>query len=158
MPVYYSLSPISGMFGEEKEVKCYARAQTDYTVKVKDVARYANEHYGLRLDNYQVSSVISALQQTVIDMLKEGHRVSLGELGTFYYHIDSKVITAKEFAERGFRPSVDINDVTIQWMPSKEMKSLKDHGKLTYRLKATVRAVKAKMKEVMSRPRPQVED
>ena len=157
MPVLYSLSPISGTAGEENEAKCYARAQSARTVEVDEVARYATEHYGLRLDHYQVSSVISALQQSVIDMLKEGNRVSLGELGTFYYHLDSNVITASELAERGFRPAVDIKDVTIKWAPSKEMKSLKNYGKLSFKLKASIRAVKAKMKEVISRPRPQVE-
>ena len=151
MPINYSLAQISGSQRQTEEPRLYARGQSSRTVDVKEVARYATEHYGLRLDHYEVSSVISALQQTVIDMLKDGNRVSLGELGTFYYHLDSKVITASEYAERGFRPATDIKDVTIKWKPSKEMKSLKDHGKLTFKLKATVLAVKEKMKEVLSR-------
>ena len=157
MPVNYTIVKGKKMLNHVSETMYYGRAQSVRTVEVDEVARYATEHYGLRLDHYQVSSVISALQQSVIDMLKDGNRVSLGELGTFYYHLDSNVITASELAERGFRPAVDIKDVTIKWAPSKEMKSLKNYGKLTFKLKASIRAVKAKMKEVMSRPHPQVE-
>lgn len=147
MAINYSLCRIKLTGKNEGTEKFYMRAQSHRTVSVEEVMRYAAEHYGKPFDANDMRKMMAALHQTIIDMLKDGNRVSLGELGTFYCHLDSKSLTAEELADKKFRPSYAVNDVNIKWNPSKELDSLKYHGDVEYKECAQVRQRKAKIRE-----------
>lgn len=130
MSIGFSLSHLRIPAKDEVKTKLYPRAQSDETISLDELSRYAISHYGKIYTPDIVKGVVSVLHQAVMDNLREGKRVSLGEMGTFSYHIESDGITQEEWNERGFRPSTDIKDVTVKWNPSPEMKSLKDEEHL----------------------------
>ncbi|MCQ2129100.1 MAG: hypothetical protein MJZ08_06695 [Bacteroidaceae bacterium] len=152
MAISYSIARNKNLKSEDKENLVYALAQSDKTVNVETVARYAVSHYGPEMHYTQVLKAIDMLKQTAIDLLKDGNRVSLGELGTLFYHIESKSKPESEFQEKGFQPSHDIKDVTVKWSPSTELKSLMQHGNLTFKQRSSLKMRNAMLKEENKKP------
>ena len=149
MPINYSLVKSGASVRNGIEARVYARAQSLRTLDKEEVAKYAAAHYAQFLDYTQVEAAIDALQKSIVDLLCDGNQVSLGELGTFYAHIDSKTIAATEVQEHGFQPLRDIDDVTVKWKPGRLLKSLMKFNHITFKRKPTVEARMAKMKEAM---------
>lgn len=152
MAVLYSLACHKKSIGKKNEDVFYARAQSNQTVSKEEIAKYAVAHYGTLIDYTDVLKVIDMLQMSIVDKLKDGCQVSLGELGTFYYHIESESKTASEIQEKGFVAHRDIKDVTIKWKPSSLMKSLKNFGKLELKRRSLLGPRKEAMKLAKQRP------
>lgn len=152
MSISYSISYKQDVNNKEGEKRVNFRSQANRTMKVEEMARYAVAHYGPEMHHTQLLKAIDMMKQTVIDMLKEGNRVSLGDLGTFYYHIDAPSMTESEFQEKGFKPSRDVKDVVVRWRPSQELKSLMQHGKLDFQQRSTLKLREEIMKERMKNP------
>ncbi|MDO5446449.1 MAG: hypothetical protein Q4F34_01555 [Prevotellaceae bacterium] len=124
MAITFSVSRIRDPRTNNGVTKIYPRAQTTETVALDAVAEYAARHYGLTLDENTIRGAVSALQKSVVDILSDGKRVSLGSLGTFAYHIKSKGMSPSECTTNGFMASRNIDDVTVRWIPNEAMKSL----------------------------------
>lgn len=152
MAILFSLSHHNDFNKKNGEKMVIVLSQTERTVDVNEVAKYAVSHYAPEMHYTQLLKSIDILKQTIIDMLKDGNRVSLGDLGTFFYHIDSKAMPESEFQEKGFHPSRDIKDVTVKWTASNELKSLKQHGELEFKQRSYIYTRKALIKERMRRP------
>lgn len=152
MAIHYVVATCKNVLSNKANLKRYARVQSSRTVQKDELAQYAASHYGVNLDKHCVEAVIDMLQRSLLDFLHDGCRVSMGELGTFYSHIESATKTEEEYAKEGFRPSRDIKDVTVKWQPSEELKSLKNAEFIEFKQSATVRARLAKLKEKKQRP------
>ena len=129
-----------------------ARVQSIRTVGKEEFAKYAARHYGHPMDHIDILAAIERIQLALVDYLRDGNQVSLGELGTFYSHIDGRSVPMSEYEEKGFHPSRDINDVNVKWKPSAELKSLAQYGPLEFQRCALVEARKEKMRESKIRP------
>lgn len=151
MSIFYTISRNTNL-ADRRKVKVYARAQSTHTMSKSQIARYAADHYGVNLDHNNVENIIEMLFKSIIDNLKEGRQVSLGEMGTFYCHLNSESMDEATFFEKGFNASKQIKDVKIKWRPSKQMKSLKDYGELKFQRCSHVEVRKAKLKEAKQRP------
>ncbi|MDO5446821.1 MAG: hypothetical protein Q4F34_03480 [Prevotellaceae bacterium] len=121
MAINYSVGQACNFSGNDEQ-KLYARVQSTQTVSLEEIAKYAASHYGGMVDKMMVMKVVDMLSKSVVDKLKDGCRVSLGDLGTYYAHIKSTGKSVAEIREEGFHPSRDIEDVCVKWSQSQLMK------------------------------------
>ena len=152
MAIKFSISESMAPRGANSESKIHARVQSIRTVGKEEFAKYAARHYGHPMDHIDILAAIERIQLALVDYLRDGNQVSLGELGTFYSHIDGRSVPMSEYEEKGFHPSRDINDVNVKWKPSAELKSLAQYGPLEFQRCALVEARKEKMRESKIRP------
>ena len=152
MAIKYSLPVAGDPRNLNTERKVNARVQSIRTVGKEEFAKYAARHYGHPMDHIDILAAIERIQLALVDYLRDGNQVSLGELGTFYSHIDGRSVPMSEYEEKGFHPSRDINDVNVKWKPSAELKSLAQYGPLEFQRCALVEARKEKMRESKIRP------
>ena len=67
----------------------YANLQNDSTVAIEDLAKHISDHNS-KYNRADIVAVIISVVDCVKEFLLEGHKVALGELGTFYNRIKCK--------------------------------------------------------------------
>lgn len=130
----------------------YLRAQTQRTVELDELTKYAAEHYAGRLSNFEIMQAIDAVQASILDYIKGGNQVSLGELGTFYPHITSNCIPESEFQKTGLKPARDIKNVCVKWKAKGLFKNLLAHDKIDFKIRSHVETRKAMLKQGPTMP------
>lgn len=119
MAVNYSLVKQAVKVGDSKSTKkFYARAQVAGTTSLKQISNMVSSQ--TTVSRADVYAVLISTVTNLIEELKRGNQVELGELGKFRVQIKS------EGAEKAdnFSSSNNITGVNIQFVPGNELKNI----------------------------------
>lgn len=137
----YSVSSRPNPRDMEAAPKYYASPQVSETISLEKFARHISEHNS-KYNRADVSAVLTQSVDCLREMLLEGKKIELGDLGAFYIGLNSKgALTAEKF-----NPDIHIKNVHVNWTPGESFEELKDS--VTWNLVASRKAQKALLKAV----------
>ncbi len=128
----------------ERGQKVYASAQSTKTLSLNEFIDSIMQH-GSSYSRGDYKAIISTLAEAMAEMMAEGYRIDLAEMGKFYPTLDCN--GADTMAE--FNPDKHIKSVKVNWEPGDDFKNLKD--KITFREDLTRRLQKDALKADMER-------
>ena len=128
----------------ERGKKAYACAQYEKTLSVDELIDHIVSH-GSSFRKGDYKAIISTLAEAMAELMAEGYRIDLAEIGSFYPTLDRN--GADTMAE--FNPDKHIKSVKVNWEPGDDFKNLKD--KITFREDLTRRLQKDALKADMER-------
>ncbi len=99
--------------------KAYPKAQAKKTLDIYDIATHIASH-GNVYSRADFVSMITMEVDCIRELLLEGYRISLGDLGDFYVSVVSK---GAESIEK-YNSANDIDGVKVRWAPGKQFKNL----------------------------------
>lgn len=121
----------------------YASAQTNKTVNLEEFARHISTH-GCVYKRADISAVLTMAVDCLREMLLNGYKIELGDLGSFYISFSSEgTVTAKDF-----NPIHHIKTVHVNWTPGISFLELKKLA--TFNLVSNRRAQRLLLKAVTS--------
>ena len=117
MALNYSISMLSNPMKPGEAKKAYAKAQISQELTLKELSRLvAGQTTVSRAD---VSAVLIATVDNMIDSLRAGEQVDFGELGKFRLQITSRgAETAEKFT------AANITGVNIQFVPGEDLRNI----------------------------------
>lgn len=119
----------------------YATPQVSETITMTSFCRHISDHNS----KYNRADIMAVLTQTVDclrEMLLDGKKIELGDLGSFQIGLNSKgTVTAEDF-----NPAIHIKSVHVNWSPGAEFKNLQ--GSAEWNLVANRRAQQLLLKAV----------
>lgn len=116
MPITYSLVPRKeDLHDKDSKWKVYAAAQRRETVTLEKIAHHISSHNSV----FSAGTIIGLLtdfEKCVVEQLKNGNRVDLGQLGAFFVTLRGRgASSTQEF-------STDLIDhINVRWRCSKMM-------------------------------------
>ena len=117
MPLNYSIAMLPNPMDREAPSKAYAKAQINGEMNLKTLSREVSNK--CTVHQADVSAVLIASVETMIEALKAGMQVNFGELGKFRLQISSKgAVNAKSFT------AAHITGVSIQYVPGEDLQDL----------------------------------
>ena len=152
MTIFCSVARSKDLRNPNGENYVYLRAQSEGKIELEELAKYASKHYAGRLSNHEIIQALDAVKESVVDYIKEGYQVNLGNLGTLYPHITSNCIPESEFQARGLKPAHDIKEVTVKWKASKFFKEMAKSVKFDFKVRSHVLTRKAMLKQGPQKP------
>ncbi len=100
------------------EKKVYATAQYTSVMTLKQLAKHISSHNS-KYNRADVEGVLLSLVDCIYELLLDGKRIQLGDMGTFYCSIHSKgADTVDEFTE------ANITGLTVNWRRSASFESI----------------------------------
>ena len=133
----YSVSGRVNPKEKDAPPRFYASAQTNKTVSLDEFAKHISTH-GCVYKRADIAAVLTMAVDCLKEMLLNGYKVELGDMGSFYVTFSSEgTLTAKEF-----NPDIHIKSVNVNWERGTEFLNLKE--KAEYNLVA-IRAVQKKV-------------
>ena len=122
--INYSIFIMSTTPGTKKqditETKAYGVAQSKETLDLTKFAEHITSH-GCAYDRGDVAAILTKSVDCLREMMLEGKRVKLGELGTFHAELQTEgARTTDEFNAN------NIKEVNIRWTPGKRFQNLRD--------------------------------
>ena len=105
----------------EQPQKIYASAQSMKTLTLEELAKYIRFH-GCAYKEGDFIAITKMLAEAATQMLKEGYRVELDELGTFYLTLGCEGAESRE----DFNPDKHIKEVRVNWVPGEAFKNLRE--------------------------------
>lgn len=105
----------------EQPQKIYASAQSMKTLTLEELAKYIRFH-GCAYKEVDFIAITKMLAEAATQMLKEGYRVELDELGTFYLTLGCEGAESRE----DFNPDKHIKEVRVNWVPGEAFKNLRE--------------------------------
>ena len=87
--IKYSLKELKNRLVTPNKTLTYAQVQNESTISIQDLAKHISDHNS-KYNRADVVAVIISVVDCTKEFLLEGHKVQLGELGTFYNCIKSK--------------------------------------------------------------------
>ena len=151
MAINYSLGKATIGNGVDNQ-KLRARSQSSETVSLEEIARYAAAHYSGVMDKNLVTMAVDILGKAMVDKLKEGCRVSLGDLGTFYPYVRGVAKSVEEISKEGYHPKRDIKEVSVKWTSSEMLDEEISIDKVDLKQVSRLDVRKAVMKAAEKRP------
>ena len=139
MSIHYSLLPRrEDPRAENPRWLVYAAAQSTETVNLKQIAHHLSSHNSVFSEGV-IIGLLTDFEKCVVEQLKRGARVDLGELGAFYTTLRGRgAASVEEF-------STDLIDsINVRWRPSKDMTNSLKRTKL---VQVTNRATQRKTKK-----------
>ena len=126
--VTYSVAPRINPRDKEAPAKYYARAQSNGDVSIREMSERIQQ--SCTVTKADVQAVLVALEDVIIDALKGGEIVRLGDLGTFQIGLSSKgAVTEEDYntsfitkARINFRPGVALAGILTSLSYSKVAK------------------------------------
>lgn len=114
MSLNYSIAMMGNPQKKEEPKKAYAKAQTNGRIGLKELsAQIASK---CTVHQADVSAVLIATTESMLEGLKAGKQVDFGELGSFRLQINSKgAASAEQFS------SEYIKRVNIQFIPGEDL-------------------------------------
>ena len=101
------------------ETKAYGTAQSRETLDLNKFAEHIASH-GCAYDRGDVAAVLTKSVDCLREMLLDGKRVKLGELGTFHVELQTEgAKTTDEFSAN------NIKEVNVRWTPGKRFQNLR---------------------------------
>lgn len=117
MALNYSIAMMGNPMNKSEEKKAYAKAQTNGKLTLRELSEDVSSK--CTVHRADVSAVLIATVETMLNALKAGKQVDFGELGQFRLQITSKgAITAKQFTPD------NIKGVRIQFIPGAELNNI----------------------------------
>ena len=133
----YSVSARPNPQDRDAEVKYYASPQVSDNMSTEEFCKHIASH-GSVYGRADVQAILTQCVDCLREMLLEGKKVSLGELGSFAIGLHSTgTLTADEF-----NPAIHVKSVKVNWTPGAEFLNLK--GDVEYNL-VTVRSVQKRV-------------
>jgi len=121
--------------------KFYASAQTNKVVSLDEFSKHIASH-GCVYKRADISAVLTMAVDCLREMLLNGYKIELGDLGSFYVSFSSEgTLTAKEF-----NPDIHIKSVNVNWERGVEFLNLKESAE--FRL-VSIRSVQKKVLRAM---------
>lgn len=117
MALNYSVAMMGNPINQDEAKKAYAKAQVSQELSLKALSkRVAAQTTASRAD---VTAVIIATVENMIESLREGEQVDFGDLGKFRLQITSR---GAESAEKF--TAANITGVNIQFIPGEDLKNI----------------------------------
>lgn len=140
--IKYSVSKLSNSIDKEKSGKAYARTQAQEWVTLEAFAEHISSHNS-PYDKGDVYAVLAKAVRCLREMVLDGKRVSLGDLGSFYATVASEGADSVAAFDKE-----NIKSVTMTWEKGDDLKNMladADLQKVSTRAvqKAALRAHKA---------------
>lgn len=104
----------------EHPQKYYASAQSMKTLPLEELAKHIRFH-GCAYREGDFIAITKMLAEATTKMLKEGYRVQLDELGTFYLTLGCEGAESRE----AFSPKEHIKEVRVNWVPGEAFKHMR---------------------------------
>ena len=121
--------------------KYYACAQTNKVVSLEEFARHIATH-GCVYKRADIAAVLTMAVDCLKEMLLNGYKVELGDMGAFYLSLSSKgTVTAKEF-----NPIIHVKAVNVNWERGVEFLDLKESAEFR---QVSIRAVQKKVMKAL---------
>ena len=137
----YSVSARPNPHDRDEEPRYYASPQVSETISMVNFCKHISEHNS----KYNRADIMAVLTQTVDclrEMLLEGKKIILGDLGAIYIGLNSKGALSPE----KFNPENHIKNVKVNWTPGVSFRDLKEIAE--WNLVANRRAQKLLLKAV----------
>ena len=114
------LTPPSGDSGY------YAKLQYTDKMDLSEFAQHIADH-GCTYDKADIAAVLTKAVACIRELILEGYRITLGDLGTFFPSIKCEPAdSAEDFT------ATNITDLKIKMTPGDEFKDLRDEADFTY--------------------------
>ena len=139
--VNYSIVMRGNPMDADAAKKAYASAQYS---EVMDINRFA-EHIASHGSKYNRADIYAVLMQTVDcmrEMLLEGKRIEMGDLGVFSVSIQSQGAESLE----AFNPAIHIEQLNVNWTPGDRFRNLLESA--VFNLVPSRRAAKILLKSI----------
>ena len=128
----------------ERGKKVYACAQYEKTLSMNEFLDRIFYH-GSSLKRGDYKAVISIVAEAMVELMAEGYKIDLEELGKFYPTLECEGAETMD----DFNPDKHIKALHVNWEPGNEFKNLKQ--KTTFREDLTRRMQKEALKADMER-------
>lgn len=133
----YSVSARINPRDKEAAPKFYASAQTNKVVSLDEFSKHIASH-GCVYKRADISAVLTMAVDCLREMLLNGFKIELGDLGSFYISLSSEgTLTAKDF-----NPIHHIKAVNVNWERGVEFIDLKEVAEFN---PVAIRAVQKKV-------------
>ena len=137
----YSVTARINPRNKEEDPKYYASPQVTDLVTLDEFARHISDHNS-KYNRADVSAVLTQTVDCLREMLMEGKKIQLGDLGSFSIGLNSKGALTAEM----FNPAIHIRNIHVNWFPGPDFKNLKEEAE--WNLVASRKAQKAVLKAV----------
>ena len=137
----YSVSPRHNPMEKNTPPRFYASAQTNKTVNLEEFARHISTH-GCVYKRADISAVLTMAVDCLREMLLNGYKIELGDLGSFYISFSSEgTVTAKDF-----NPIHHIKTINVNWERGLSFLNLKENAEFNL---VAIRSVQKKVLKAM---------
>ena len=119
--INYSLTLRANPLDEEADKKWYASPQYDEVIDLPEFAKHISSH-GCVYGRADIQAVLTLAVDCVKELILQGRKVKLGELGSFWVSFKSK----GKLNAADFLPDVHIQKVKPTFTPGKLLSTLKD--------------------------------
>ena len=124
--INYSIVIMSAQPGTKKEditeSKAYGTSQVSEVLDLQKFAKHIADH-GCTYDRADIAAVITKAVDCLHELILEGKKVNLGELGGFY----PELVTEGAKTVDAFT-AANIKEVNVKWIPGKRFKNLRDEA------------------------------
>ena len=118
--IKYSLVMRGKPGNPEAPKQVFASAQSAKKMSLEEVDKNIKQH-GCAYSVGDFLAIANMLAQATADLLKDGYRVELDELGEFYVTLGCEGAESMD----DFRPDEHIKEVRVHWTPSDAFKDLR---------------------------------
>jgi predicted histone-like DNA-binding protein len=124
--INYSISIMGTQPGTKKaditETKAYGTAQCNEILNLDAFAKHITSH-GSVYHKADVAAVLTLAVSCLRELMLEGKRVKLGDLGTFHVELETEgAVTVEDFTVQ------NIKQVNVRWTPGKDFKNLRQEA------------------------------
>lgn len=141
MPINYSVAMYPNPMNRLAPSKAYAKAQYTNLLTLDTFADHIASH-GSKYNRADIYAVLMQSVDCLREMLLEGKRIEMGDLGTFSVSIQSQ--GTKELSD--FNPAIHIKRLKVNWSPGNLFRDLLKHA--TFKLVPARRTAKLLMKGI----------
>ena len=124
---------------KEKEMppKYYASAQTNKIVSLDEFSKHIASH-GCVYKRAEIAAVLTMSVDSLREMLLNGYKIELGDLGSFYISLSSEgTLTPGEF-----NPAIHVKSVKVNWERGGDFRNMKEDAEFN---QVAIRAVQKKV-------------
>ena len=115
----YSVSKKINPRNKDEDPKYYANPQVSESVSLEKFARHISDHNS-KYNRADVSAVLTQSVDCLREMLLEGKKIQLGDLGSFSIGLNSKGALTAEM----FNPDIHIKKIHVNWTPGESFTDL----------------------------------
>lgn len=117
--INYSISARPNPLKKDEDPLYYATAQMTEAVTLDEFAKHISDHNS-KYNRADIAAVLTQAVDCMREMLLEGKKIQLGDLGAFYIGLNSRGALTSD----NFNPAIHIKDVHVNWTPGANFKNL----------------------------------
>ena len=133
----YSVSSRRNPMDKDAAPRFYASAQCNKVVSLDEFAKHIASH-GSVYKRAAIGAVLTMAVDCLREMLLNGYKVGLGDLGSFYVSLSSEGTATPN----DFNPAIHIKSVNVIWERGTDFNNLKDEAEYN---QVAIRAVQKKV-------------